>query len=117
MPAPGFDVPSLASYPPAGNLYYEADVHLAAPAQQVAYPTHPAQAMDLTPPPLMFASPMTPMTARGEEAVSAAKSTKGHWSEILNFHGSPAPWILIGILLVAGLLQISASGRFGFGRE
>ena len=118
---PGFDVPQLASYPPAGNLYYSSDVAVGGkvPAQQIyADPQTPghAQAQDVTgPPPLFFESESTAATPAGHEAVvnSANQTTgKGHVAEILNFRGSPAPWILIAILIVAGLLHLSASAKF-----
>jgi hypothetical protein len=90
MPSPrGFDDPALASIPPAGNLFFNADVAIAAPGTR--FPEGgSAQLVDRTPPALMFG---------------------GHWSEIFNFSGSPAPWILIGVLLVAGLLHLSANAR------
>jgi hypothetical protein len=128
----GFDDPRLASLPPGGNLYYPADaaVSVKIPSVPTIEPVGPgeSQARDLyalggdyaqkpaTQAPssvLMFGEAAT--TGSGEKIQSAAQSTKGHWSEILNFHGSPAPWILIGILLVAGLLQLSASAKFGKG--
>jgi hypothetical protein len=110
MPSPrGFDDPALASIPPAGNLYFAADVALAAPTQRlVSGPGH-VQQTDLTPPALMFGG----VNAQGEAVVHSADNAtgRGHWSEIFNFSGSPAPWILIGVLLVAGLLHLSANAR------
>ena len=113
MPVPGFDDPAVASLAPGGNLYYGADVGLAvvqAPAMERPS-SRAAQDIDQTPPPLMFGEG-TATTGSGEPIVNAAKSSKGHVSEILNFHGSPAPWILIGILLAAGLLHLSAGAKF-----
>jgi hypothetical protein len=116
MPAPGFDDPALASVPPAGNLYFAADQATAAksPGEQFADPRGPghAQARDATPPTLMFGEG-THYTGAGEPIVPAAKASRGHVSEILNFHGSPAPWVLIGILLVAGILHLEAHGKLG----
>lgn len=77
---------------------------------QGGYP--PAQA----PAPILMFGQGTAMTGGGEPIASAAKSSRGHWSEIFNFHGSPAPWILLGILIVAGFLQLGASARFEAGR-
>ncbi len=59
----------------------------------------------------------TGQTADNGEAIVNTASTptgRGHVAELLNFHGSPAPWILIGLLLAAGLLHLSASGKAGF---
>jgi hypothetical protein len=113
MPVPGFDDPALASLPPAGNLYFAADQALAAklagaPALTGAPPR--GQQLDTVGPQLMFGEG-TATTASGESIVSAANASRGHWSEIFNFQGSPAPWILIGILLAAGLLHLQAAGR------
>jgi hypothetical protein len=114
MPVPGFDDPALASLPPGGNLYFQQDAAVAAliPSEQFRDPRGPghAQAVDRTPPDLMFGGGVATNGA-GEQIVHAADSSGGHWSEVLNFHGSPAPWILIGILLVAGLLHLSANAR------
>jgi hypothetical protein len=57
----------------------------------------------------------TAYTGEGEHIVNASESSRGHVSEILNFHGSPAPWVLIGILLVAGILHLEAHGKASFG--
>lgn len=35
------------------------------------------------------------------------------WRSVLDFHNSPAPWILIGLLLLFGWLHISVSARGG----
>lgn len=114
MPVPGFDDPALAAHAPGGNLYYDQDVAVAAkiPAGSpiVEHGVH-GYAMDRTPPPLMFGTG-TATTGEGEQIVSSSKSSKGHVSEVLNFHGSPAPWILIGILLAAGLLHLEANAKF-----
>jgi hypothetical protein len=109
MPSPrGFDDPALASIPPAGNLFFNADVAIAAPGTR--FPEGgSAQLVDRTPPALMFGG----VNGQGEQIVHAANNAtgRGHWSEIFNFSGSPAPWILIGVLLVAGLLHLSANAR------
>lgn len=132
MPSPrGFDDPALASIPPAGNSYFAQDVAVGGLLYGPDYyagenPAHPGQARDNPAPsfgrelqPLMFAGSTN---AAGEKIVGPAspsgvpQSGRGHVSEVLNFHGSPAPWILIGILLVAGLLHLSAGARFGAGK-
>jgi hypothetical protein len=130
----GFDDPRLASLPPGGNLYYPADAALAnktPPTQSIEPVGGPglSQAQDLyapgggtaqnpltqAPSPVLMFGEGVATTGAGEPVVSAAQSSRGHWSEVLNFHGSPAPWVLLGILLVAGLLQLSASAKFGKG--
>jgi hypothetical protein len=115
MPYPGFDDPRLASLPPGGNLYFGADVALHDPAEQYADPRGPghSQAQDQTAPPLMFGEgTATTKGPLGHEAVAnVANAPRGHWSEVLNFSGSPAPWILLGILLAAGILHLEANAK------
>ncbi len=117
MPTPNQD-PAVAALPPAGDLYYGSSVALAAksPGEIIrGYKTPPghAQQLDSAAPSLMFGAGK--YTGDGEPIAHTAKSSRGHWSEILNFHGSPAPWVLIGILLVAGILHVSAEGKLGGG--
>ncbi len=118
MPVPGFDDPALSSRPPAGDLFFAPAAGLAVSKHEVirgggrSSPAG-AQSLDASAPSLMFGSGK--YTSDGEVIVHSSKSVRGHYSEILNFHGSPAPWILIGILLVAGMLHLSAEGKFGFG--
>src|ERR1700719_445152 len=108
MPSPGFDDPALGSYPPAGNLYFDADQAVAAKSPGDVGPDWTAgpgraQTVDLpgfTGPDLMFGAGK--YTGQGEPIVHAADQGPGggNWREVLNFHGSPAPWVLIAILLV-----------------
>lgn len=114
MPSPrGFDDPALASIPPAGNLYFTEDVAVAAKitGEEFRGGRIAGQQVDVKPPPLMYGTGQA-LTSEGAPIVNAANSSRGHVSEILNFHGSPAPWILLGILLAAGLLHLSAQGKF-----
>lgn len=113
MPVPGFDDPALASLPPAGNLYYNQDVAVAAKIAGTPLLEHgtPGQAFDNQPLTLMFGAGEA-TTGSGEQIVNAANSSQGHVSEIFNFHGSPAPWVLLGILLVAGILHLEAGAKF-----
>lgn len=117
---PGFADPAVASVPPAGNLYFQADQAVAAksPGEQLAEnlkePALRSNVYDVdgqVGPSLMFGAGV--MTGEGQPIVSAANQTSGHWSEVLNFHGSPAPWVLIGILIVAGVLHLSGGGKLG----
>jgi hypothetical protein len=120
MATPGFDDPALASQLSGGNLYFAADQAVAVknPGEVApgGYPTAygtTGEALNLQLSPLMFGQEK--MTGSGEVIVTPEQSSKGHYSEILNFHGSPAPWVLIGILLVAGLLTFQAKGSLGAG--
>lgn len=110
MPVPGFDDPAVAALAPAGNLYFEADQAVAAKLAEGTPRGLPrGQQADTGGSSLMFGQGEA-LTSSGEAIVSSANSSRGHFSEILNFQGSPAPWILIGILLAAGLLHLSAGG-------
>jgi hypothetical protein len=113
MYPPGSEEPGVAALPAGGDLYFAASAGLATPPQRIAGAGR-GQSMDATAPQLMFGS-STAYTGQGEPIVHASRSSRGHVSEILNFHGSPAPWILIGILLIAGILHLQAEGKFGFG--
>ena len=110
MAVPGFDDPALASYPPAGNLHFAQDVALSA-VPPIVERGSPGQGADTMVPSLMFGAG-TATDGEGAAIVSAANSSKGHVSEIFNFHGSPAPWVLIGILLAAGVLHLEANAKF-----
>lgn len=117
MPAPGFNDPAEASRLSTGDLYFEADkaVAVRSPGENIAGGPGHGQSMDRQAnTQLMFGGPET-HTAQGEVIVHASQQSKGGLSDILNFHGSPAPWVLIGILLVAGMLHLSAQGKLGFG--
>ena len=115
MPSPGFSDPAVASIPPAGNLYFADDLAASAtiPSSQiyastlVGPGTSEAATGRLHTVSLMFGGG-TATTPEGAPIVNAAESSRGHISDVLNFHGSPAPWVLIGILIVAGLLHLSA---------
>ncbi len=120
MATPGFDDPATASIPASTNLYFEADqaVMVKNPGEVTpgGYPTAQGttgHVLNLQTASLMFGDGA--MTGDGEQIVHASNASKGHVSEILNFHGSPAPWVLIGILLAAGLLMFSAKGTLSAG--
>jgi len=118
MAVPGFAQPATATRAPGGNLYFTADQAIKSPGlvgisgnNSRGYP----RAGNVASPALMFGAGEA-TTGTGEPIVNTANSAtgKGHVSEILNFHGSPAPWILILLLLAAGVIHLSASARGGF---
>jgi len=115
----GFPEPATASRPSAGtSLYFEADRSVPNPGKTGTTGNNPfgnpIEGQSTPPAPLLFGSGSESVSGSGEPIVNTARAPKGHVSEVLNFHGSPAPWILIGLLLAAGLLHLSASGRAGF---
>ena len=115
----GFAEPATAARPSQGSsLYFQADRGVPNPGKTGVTGNNafgnPREGQSIPPAALMFGSGSEALTGSGEAVVNTAGSPKGHVSEILNFHGSPAPWILIGLLLAAGLLHLSASGRAGF---
>jgi H+/gluconate symporter-like permease len=109
MPSPGSNEAATASIPTSPNLYFAQNSAVAAknPGEVRPYATP-----NVATAPLMFGTG-TATTNAGETIVSAANSSKGHWSEVFNFHGSPAPWLLIGLLLAAGILHLEAQGKLG----
>lgn len=118
MYPPGYEEPALAASPPGGDLYFPAAAGLQNPGQVYFGGGRSdgtgSQSVDAGAPELFFGSPQT-YTGKGEPIVQASAASRGHVGELLNFHGSPAPWILIGLLLVAGILHLQAEGKFGFG--
>lgn len=116
MSVPGFDDPALAAPLEHENTYFTPDL-----AVQTGPGTRPGrwgytaggpagQPVDSAAPRLMFGTPET-HTPEGAPVVTAKEQTKGHVSDVLNFRGSPAPWILIGILIVAGVIHLSANAK------
>jgi len=51
--------------------------------------------------------------AAGGEVVPANRRLSGHWSEILDWRGSPAIWILGAILLAVGVLHLGGGIKLG----
>ncbi len=67
--------------------------------------------------PLAFQGTTSPMS--GTAAPSGQASTvpgvpvsqqQAHWSSVLDFHNSVAPWVLLGILLLYGWIHLSVRG-------
>lgn len=115
----GFAEPATAARPSQGSsLYFGADRSVPNPGRAGTTGNNsfgnPLVGSSIPPSTLMFGSGSEAVTGNGEAVVNTAGGPRGHVSEILNFHGSPAPWILIALLLAAGLLHLSASGRAGF---
>lgn len=56
------------------------------------------------------------MNGSGTAATTPVSQMQNHWSSVLDFHNSPAPWILAGILLLYGWIHVSVraggKGRF-----
>jgi hypothetical protein len=114
----GFAEPTLAARPSQGSsLYFPADRAVPNPGRTGTTGNNafgnPLVGSAQPPAPLMFGSSGA-IADNGEAIVNTGGAPKGHVTEILNFHGSPAPWILIGLLLAAGLLHLSASASGGF---
>lgn len=113
--------PGVAAIPTSSDLYFQPSVAIKDPGEiqpggTVTSMGTSGHADNLQVPNLMFGSGEK-YTSKGEAvvgpAVNPGAATKGSWKEVLNFHGSPAPWVLIGILLVAGILHLQAGARVG----
>jgi hypothetical protein len=117
MPTPpGYDYPPPSALPAGGNLYFASSAGIHDPGEVIRGGSRSdpsgAQALDAAAPDLMFGE-AAGLTSQGEPIKNVANSSRGHVSEILNFHGSPAPWVLLGLLLVAGILHLSGEGKLG----
>lgn len=53
------------------------------------------------------------MNASGTAATTPMSQIQNHWSTVFDFHNSPAPWILIGILVLYGWLHLSVHANAG----
>lgn len=53
------------------------------------------------------------MNGSGTAATTPVSQMQNHWSSVLDFHNSPAPWILIGILVLYGWLHLSVRANAG----
>jgi hypothetical protein len=118
MPSPaGFDDPRLAALPQSPNPYYSDTLSIAGAGEVLRmHLDEPGygQRVDRNAAPLMFGAGA--VTSAGEAvplASDQAPGTRGHVSEMLNFHGSPAPWILLFALLALGALHVEGKARVG----
>ena len=116
---PGAVDSAVAANPPAGDLYFEPAAALASPGEvgpAGGYPTSQGttgHAGNLRTAPLAFEGEQN---AGGHAVALASNASKGHVSEVLNFRGSPAPWVLLALLLLFGLLVVSAEVKAKAGR-
>ena len=53
------------------------------------------------------------VNSSGTAVTSPVSQTLGHWSSVLDFHNSTAPWILLGILLLYGWIHLSVRANAG----
>jgi hypothetical protein len=113
---PGTPDNAVAANPPGGDLYFPAAAALASPGEGFTNSFGYAKSFgttghagNLETAPLAFASPE--VGPKGQAAPLASNAVKGHVGEVLNFRGSPVPWIGIAILLLFGILLISAELR------
>jgi hypothetical protein len=53
------------------------------------------------------------MNGSGTAATMPVSQIQNHWSSVLDFHNSPAPWILLGILVLYGWLHLSVRANAG----
>ena len=110
---PGTADPAVAANPPGGDLYFGSAASIASPGERLGNSNYFAQmgtdggAGNLATAPLQFE---TDANAGGGTAL-AANASSGHVKEVLNLRGSPVPWIGIALLLLFGILLISAEVR------
>lgn len=117
----GFKDPAVAAIPVSGDLYFEPSIAIKNPGEvssdvassKMMGTSGHAAYLDSTP----FFGAGTSYTASGEAVTGPAVTPGTHvissWKDAFNFHGSPAPWVLIGILLVAGILHVQSIGVLG----
>lgn len=111
---PGTMDPAVAANPPGGDLYFASAAALASPG----VPHGPegynrfgttGYADNLRLAPLVFETERN--TGGKDTALASNAGAGGHVKELLNFRGSPAPWIGLALLLLFGILLISAEVR------
>lgn len=56
------------------------------------------------------------VNASGSAVENPPTMQQSHWSSVLDFHNSVAPWILLAILVLYGWLHVSARTRLQAGR-
>ncbi len=117
---PGGSQSGVAANPPGGDLYFGAAASLESPGEQAPAGAYTkaqgttGHAQNLQTAPLAFENEGT--SPAGEAVPLASNAAKGHVGEILNFRGSPAPWIGVALLLCFGLLVVSAEVKAKAGK-
>lgn len=101
----------LAAQAPGGNQFLASAMRI----QALTSGAKGAGILGATPsnPGAYVASGGGPQVAPGGSAVElpVSQQTGNTWRDILNFHNSPAPWILIAILLIYGWTHVSYRAR------
>ena len=121
MPSPaGFDDPRLAALPQSPNPYYSDTLSIAGAGNVLrAHLDEPGygQQRDRNAADLMFGAGAVDREGQPintiDHTTPGARGGKGHVSELLNLHGSPAPWILLFALLALGALHVEGKARVG----
>ncbi|HWY91072.1 MAG TPA: hypothetical protein VNY31_10410 [Solirubrobacteraceae bacterium] len=120
---PGATDPAVAANPPGGDLYFSQAAGIASPGEvgpAGAYATAfgtTGHASDLQTAPLAFSSERIDESGNEIALAQHNASGKGHVTEVLNLKGSPVPWIGLALLLLVGLLVISAEFRVKSGSK
>src|SRR5438270_103472 len=57
--------------------------------------------------------------APDQTALPGAENIQGHYSQLLNFKGSPMPWLLLAAIAYLGLVHLHVAGgaSVGLGRK
>lgn len=65
----------------------------------------------------MVAAPTgSQVSSDGQSVTKPPEHMVNHWSQILDWHSNPAPWILLAILVLYGWIHLSLDGRAGRAR-
>lgn len=116
--AEGRGLGGLAAQAPGGNRYFGASMRMAHdPAVPIIGGAGPAGVLG-------FPGSIATLTAKpqvsggGDSVEHPVHEMHPHWSTVLDFHNSPAPYILIGLLALYAWVHVSirASGSARVGR-
>lgn len=111
----------LAAQTPFSDIYFPQALGISAPTPQIGGAGAPSGGSILPYTNIGDQLASGPMAGMGMNGSGTAATTpvslqNSHWSSVLDFHNSPAPWILIGILLLYGWIHVSVraggKGRF-----
>lgn len=104
----------LAAQTPFADLYFPGAVGIhSGTAGQIGGPGPTASGNVLPSTNLGDMLAMGRMNASGTAATTPVSQQQNHWSSVLDFHNSPAPWILIAILFLYGWLHLTARAKAG----